>query len=152
MVPFFGLKTVFSKLSLTFNKVQNEKLFHVFIYYKKSLQTFLHYKFFCTDISQVELRILRNSSTFFRSGHWRCSIKKAILKHFVIFTGKNLCWGLVFNKVAGHQACNFIKKRLQHRHFLANIRKFISRPILKNIYERLHFWKVFCENVFLIKT
>ena len=79
-------------------------------------------------------------------------IKKAILKHFVIFTGKHLCWGLFFNKVAGHQACNFIKKRLQHRHFLANIRKFIRRPILKNICERLHFWKVFCENVFQIRT
>ena len=74
--------------------------------------------------------ILRNYSTIFRSSHWRCSIKKAILKHFVIFTGKHLCRGLFFNKVAGHQACNFIKRRLQHRYFFANIRIFIRRPIL----------------------
>ena len=74
--------------------------------------------------------------------------KKAILKQFVIFTGKHLCWGLLFNKVAGHQDCNFIKKRLQHRYFLANIRKFIRRPILKNICKKLHFWKVFYENIF----
>ena len=95
--------------------------------------------------------ILRNYSTIFRSSHQRCSIKKAILKHFVIFTGKRLCRGLFFNKVAGHQACNFIKKRLQHRYFLANIGKFIRRLILKNISERLHCWKVFCENVFQIR-
>ena len=70
--------------------------------------------------------IHRNYSTIFRSSHRRCSIKKAILKHFVIFTGKHLCRGLFFNKVAGHQACNFIKKRLQHRYYLANIRIFIE--------------------------
>ena len=29
---------------------------------------------------------------------------EGVLKHFVIFTGKHLCWGLLFNKVAGHQA------------------------------------------------
>ena len=54
-------------------------------------------------------------------------MKKAILNHFVIFTGKHLCRGLFLNKVAGHQACNIIKKRLQHRYFLANIEKFIRR-------------------------
>ena len=76
--------------------------------------------------------ILRNYSTIFRSSHRRCSIKKAILKHFLIFTGKHLCRGLFFNKVAGHQVCNFIKKRLQHRDYLVNIGKFMRRPILKN--------------------
>ena len=112
-------------------------VFHVFIYYIKSLQIF---------------HLLRNYSTIFRSSHRRCSIKKAILKHFVIFTGKHLCRGLFFNKDAGHQACNFIKKRPQHRYFLANIGKFIRRPILKNISKRLHCWKVFCENVFQIRS
>ena len=91
--------------------------------------------------------ILKNYSTIFRSSHWRCSIKKAILKNFVIFTGKYLCRGLFFNKVANHQACNFIKKRLQHRYYIVNIGKFIRRPILKNISKQLHCWKVFCENV-----
>ena len=127
-------------------------LFQVFIYYRTSLQIFLFCKFFCKNISQVELESLGNSSTIFRSSHWRCSTKKAILGHFVIFTGKHLCWGLFFTKVAGHQACNFVKKRLQHRYFLANIRKFIRRPILKNICKRLHFWKVFNENVFQIRN
>ena len=79
-------------------------------------------------------------------------MKKAILKHFLIFTGKHLCRGLFLNKVAGHQACNFIKKRLQRSYFLANIWKFIRRLILKNISEQLHCWKVFCENIFQIRS
>ena len=79
-------------------------------------------------------KILRNYSTIFRTSH-----------------RKPLFRGLFFNKVAGHQACNFIKRRSQHRYFLANIEKFIRRPILKNISERLHYWKVFCENVFQIR-
>ena len=64
----------------------------------------------------------------------------------------HLCSGLFFNKVAGHQTCNFIKKRLQHRYFFANIEKVTTRSILKNICKRLHCWKMFCENVFQIRT
>ena len=33
------------------------------------------------------------------------------------------------------QACNFIKKKLQHRYFLVNIGKSLRAPILKNICE-----------------
>ena len=86
--------------------------------------------------------ILRNYSTIFRNSQPRCSIKKAILKHFVIFIGKHLRRVLFFNKVADHQVCNFIKNRLQQRYFLANIRKFIRTPTpsLKNINKRLHCW------------
>ena len=74
-------------------------------------------------------------------------------KHFMIFTLKHLWRGLFLNKVEGHQACIFIKKRLQQGYFLANIRKFIWRPIKKNIsIERLHCWKVFCQNVFQIRS
>ena len=35
------------------------------------------------------------------------------------------------------QACNFIKKRLQHRCFSVNIEKVLRTPISKNICERL---------------
>ena len=95
--------------------------------------------------------ILINHLTIFRSSHRRCFIKKTILKHVMTITGKHLCRRLFFNKVAGHQVCNFIKRRLQHRYFLVNIRKFVRRTILKNISKRLHCWKVFCENVFQIR-
>ena len=127
-------------------------LFHVSIYYITSLQIFHFYEFLCTNISQIELEILRNSSAIFRSSHWRCSIKKAIIKHFVIFTGKYLCRGLFFDKVAGHGTCSIIKEILQHRYFLVNSRKFIKRPISMNICKQLHCWKVFCEDIFQIRT
>ena len=39
----------------------------------------------------------------------------------------------LFNKVADYQACNFIKKSLQHRCFPVNIVKFLRTPILKFI-------------------
>ena len=41
------------------------------------------------------------------------------------------------NKIAGFQACNFIKKRPQHGCFSVNIVKFLKRLILKNICEGL---------------
>ena len=44
----------------------------------------------------------------------------------------------VFNKVAGLQASNFIKKRLQHRCLLVIIAKFLRAPILKNTRERCY--------------
>ena len=53
--------------------------------------------------------------------------KKAILKYFVIFTGKHLCWSLFL--------IMFIKKRLQHRCFLWILQN--TAPILKNICEWL---------------
>ena len=36
-------------------------------------------------------------------------MKKAVLKTFPIFTGKQLCWSLFFHKFAS-QVCNFIEK------------------------------------------
>ena len=79
----------------------------------------------------------------FRSSHQRCSIKEALLKNFVIFTGIHL------------QACNFIKKRLQHRHFSVNIVKFLRTPILKNTWEhcfcKFQSGHIFQENLSLPK-
>ena len=40
---------------------------------------------------------------------------------------KPLCWGLIFNKVAGLQACNFIEKILEHRCFLVDIAKVFKK-------------------------
>ena len=42
-----------------------------------------------------------------------------------------------FNNVGGLQACNFIKKILQHWCFPMKIAKFLRIPILRNISERL---------------
>ena len=43
----------------------------------------------------------------------------------------------LFNKVAGLQACHFIKKRLQLKSFQMKFTKFLRAPILKNIYDWL---------------
>ena len=36
-----------------------------------------------------------------RSSHQRCSVRKGVLKNFVKFIGKHLCFSLFFNKVTG---------------------------------------------------
>ena len=44
--------------------------------------------------------------------------KKVVLTNFANFTGKHLCWSLL-------QACNLIKKRLQHWCFPMKFAKFL---------------------------
>ena len=57
-----------------------------------------------------------------RNSRLQVFFKIAILKNFAIFTRKRLYWSL-FDKFTGLKACNFIKKRLQHRCFLLNFVK-----------------------------
>ena len=89
----------------------------------------------------------RFSLKTYRSSNRRCYVKKVVLKTFLNFTGKHLCWSIFFiklhaflesffNKVAGRQNCNFIK-RLHHRCFPINIAKIWRASILKNICEQL---------------
>ena len=49
--------------------------------------------------------------------------RKLFLK-ILEYSQENTCVGGIFNSVAGLKTCNFIKKRLQHRHFPVNIAKF----------------------------
>ena len=44
---------------------------------------------------------------------------------------ETLVLGPLFNKAAGLQVCNFIKKRLQHRCFPVIIANFLRIPILR---------------------
>ena len=48
---------------------------------------------------------------------------------------KTLVLESLFDKVEGLQACNVIKKRLQHRYFAIKIAKFLRISIFKNICE-----------------
>ena len=73
-----------------------------------------------------------------RSSHRRCSIKKMFLK-ISQYPQEAPVLESLFKKVAALQACNFIKKRPQHRCFPVNIAKFLRLPIFKNICERLFF-------------
>ena len=45
---------------------------------------------------------VKNGKWFFLflNSHWRCSVKKCVLRNFAIFTGKHLCQSLFLNKVA----------------------------------------------------
>ena len=61
----------------------------------------------------------------------RCSLKLRNISR------KTPVLGSVFNKVADLQNCKYIKKRLQHRCFERNLRKFLRTIFLKNICERL---------------
>ena len=54
--------------------------------------------------------------------------KIGVPKSFTNITEKHLCWSLPLNKVAGLKACNFIKKRLQHRCLPVKFAKFLRTP------------------------
>ena len=65
------------------------------------------------EIANKTLQWLQNE----RSSHWRCSIKKVVLKNFAIFTGKHLCWSFFL--------INCIKKRFQYKYFPGSIVKLL---------------------------
>ena len=69
-----------------------------------------------------------------RGSHWRCSIKRAVLKYFATFIGKYLRWSCFELK-----ACNFviIKKGLKHRCFPVIIAKFLRTALFMNICQQL---------------
>ena len=69
-------------------------------------------------------------------------MKKTALQNFAVFTGE-----FFLNKVAVLQACNFVKKRLQHRCFPVDIAKFLRTPILKSISERLLFINIYYNKI-----
>ena len=56
-----------------------------------------------STLQPVKVRFMK---IIVRSSHQRCSIKKGVLKNFAKFTGKCLCQGLFFNKVAGLKPTN----------------------------------------------
>ena len=77
------------------------------------------------------ISLLNQKGRLVRSSHWKCSIKKAVFKHFTIFTGKNLCCSLFL------RPATLLKKRLKHMCFPTNTVKFLITPILKNTCKRL---------------
>ena len=66
-----------------------------------------------------------------RTSHRRCSEKKRCSYEFTKFHRKTPVLECLSNKVADLQACNFIKKRHQHRFFLVKFAKFWRTSILK---------------------
>ena len=64
-------------------------------------------------------------------------MKKGVLINLVKFTGKDLCWSLFFNIVAGRRPATLLKKRLQHICFPVNFAKFLRASFLQNNSGRL---------------
>ena len=58
------------------------------------------------EIWQISILHPKTSKEFYHHVRFRkgimkskCSIKKTVRKHFAIFTGKQQCWSIFFNKV-----------------------------------------------------
>ena len=75
----------------------------------------------------------KKNRSFYRSSHWRCSVRKVVLRNFAKFTGKHLCQSLLFNNVPG--PCNFIKKET-----LAQVFSCEFCEISKNTFFTEHIW------------
>ena len=70
------------------------------------------------------------SISLFRSSRTEVFCKKIVLRNFAKFTGKHLCQGLFFNKVAGLTHTTLFKKRLWRRCFPVNFAKFLRAPFI----------------------
>ena len=84
-----------------------------------------------------------------RSSHLRFSIRKTVLKKFVIFTGKHLCLSRffyyrktpVFESIFLKSGLNFIKKETPQRCFPMNIAKCVASLKLEAFRKQLYHWK-----------
>ena len=100
----------------------------------------LHVKFFCTGSPEPLLQWFWYGQNFkltkkaalenFRSSRPEMSCKKRIAN----FMGKQLCQSLFFSKVAGPRPATSLKKRLRHRWFPVNFRKFLRTLFLQNTF------------------
>ena len=79
-----------------------------------------------------------------KSNHWRCSLRKRVLRKFAKFTVKHLYHSLFLNKVAG--------LRPWHRYSPVNFAKFLRTPFLQNTSRRLLLKKKGFLNQHLIKV
>ena len=90
--------------------------------------------------SKVWLYIFEFVCSVHRSNHWRCFVKKGVLRDFAKFTGKHLCQRLFFNKIAAI----LFKKSLWHRCFPVNFAKYLRTPFSQNTSEQLLLCTVQC--------
>ena len=103
----------------------------------------------------------------FRSSHQRWSIKKAVLKHFVMFTEKRRCWSLFLKKLQAFQTFrpttllketknSFFEERLRmaasacYRYSTQHATHYLS--YFHNFEHRLASWNVFMYQPFLDTT
>ena len=81
---------------------------------------------------------LVSSNWLQKSSHRRCSIKKAVLKNFAIFTEKHLCWSLFLIKLQARSPATLFKRDSNTGVFLWILRNgckwlFLSTLQVKNL-------------------
>ena len=81
----------------------NEFSLSVYLTMFDHISIMIPHSFFCSSV-QV------NFFLQYRSSYRRCSIKKAVLKNFAIFTGKHLCWGLFLIKLQVSRPATLLKR------------------------------------------
>ena len=103
-----------------------------------------------------------------RSSHRSCSVRKDVLRNFAKSTGKHLCQGLFFNKVAGLNFAKFLRtlflqntsgrlflKRLERLFFRTLVDKCFSKaylgPCQTSMMELLEMFHCRCLYMLLIK-
>ena len=98
-------------------------LFVFFFFFLLKKQTFPNMILDLSYINQESKALLRKLSYIFPQ------LYESFTRKYKFVTLKLLA--------SSAEACNFIKKRLQHRCFPVNIQKFVRIPIMKNVCERL---------------
>ena len=101
--------SIFFRFSLILSLYKKILSFYlvVFVWFAWLLSRML--KSLATLSSLISLLLSKQKNSFFkiyianirfefRSSHQRCSIKKAVLRYFAVFTGKHLCWSLFLIK------------------------------------------------------
>ena len=89
----------------------------------------------------VKLQYLQFWFQIYRSSHSRNFFGTSALKNIAMLE-------FIFNKVAGFQARNFIKKRLQHRCFSVKFAKSLRASYLQNTSSGC-FWKCLMNSLFI---
>ena len=127
----------------------NETLTHVFCEFSKMFQNTIligHLQtttsFLDTTASELSEHEIISEITEAATGMLH---KKAVLKNFLVFIGKHLCWSIFLNKVAGLQAnaCVFLNTYLEEhqRPAASEINRYSVPDSLTRVY-RFHFLKV----------
>ena len=85
----------------------------------------------CVSLGYLFCRLKIESffSAVFRSSHWRCSVRKGVIRNFAKFTGKHKCQSLFLITLQARPA-TLLKKRLAHV-FPANFAKFLRTLFLQ---------------------
>ena len=65
-----------------------------------------------------------NGLRLYRISHWRCSMKRAVLKNFAIFRGKHLCTSLFLKKLQAWRPATLLKRDSNTGAFLWILRTF----------------------------